>query len=159
MRIGLAIAVAVAAGCGGSEKPVGGVSSIEGEPGLEVAVYTAGTTESEARARGFAMVVDRRRVELPQGVGEVTLGGIPGTIDPGSVWFRSFTDPDGTKVLEQSFEHDGANVARLVREQIGKPIVVERSDGVIRGTLAYVDTSRLIVEVGDGTLLEGVHRF
>lgn len=154
MRIGPAIAAAIAAamavGCGGSDRPTGGLSSTDGEPGLEVAVYTAGTTESEARARGFAMIIDRRRIELPQGVGEVTLGGVPGTIDPGSVWFRSFTDPDGTKVLEQSFAHDGADVARLVRGQLGKHIVIERSDGVISGTLAHVDRSRLILDVGDG---------
>ncbi len=152
MRTGLAIAlgVGIGIGCGGSDKPVSGHASIDGEPGLEVAVYTAGTTESEARARGFAMVVDRRRIELPEGVGEVTLGGVPGTIDPGSVWFRSFTDPDGVKILEQTYEHDGAVVTRLVREQLGKPIIVARSDGEISGTLAHVDPSRLILDVGDG---------
>jgi len=146
----IALGMAIGVGCGGSDKPIGGTGSIDGVPGLEVAVYTAGTTQAEARARGFAMVVDRRRMELPQGVGEVALGGVPGTIDPGSVWFRSFTDPAGTKVLEQSFEHDGADVARLVREQLGKPIVIDLADRAISGTLAHVDPSQLILDVGEG---------
>jgi hypothetical protein len=148
-RLATALVLGLCA-CGPSGKPAVAPPPVEVEPGVEVAIYSAGTTEADARSQGFAMVVDRRRIELPHGVGEIAFQGVPETIDPGTVWFRSFTDPQGTKVLEQSFEHDGANLGELIREQVGKEIVLVRSDGELRGVLAHVDARGYVLDVGDG---------
>jgi hypothetical protein len=150
-----AVAVALgaalgAAACGGPAPGPATPAPAGVEPGVEVAVYTAGVTEADARAQGFAMVVDRRRMTFETGVSDVAFGNVPNTIDPGSVWFRSFTDPQGTRVLEQSFENHAGNVQALVQEQIGKQIVIERSEGELRGVLIRADYSGLVLDVGNG---------
>jgi len=144
-----AVVVAMSA-CGGAVAPTTPAPVADVRPGLELSIYTAGAGESDARSQGFTMVVDRRRIELARGVGDIAFASVPDTLDSGSVWFRSFTDPAGTKVLEQSYEHDGADLGKLVREQVGKEIVLVRADGELRGVLAHVDHRVYVLDVAGG---------
>jgi hypothetical protein len=64
---------------------------------------------------GQALVKDRRLVlNLKAGDNVVRFTDIAATIDPTSVRFQSLTDPQGTAVVEQSFEYDLATADALL---------------------------------------------
>jgi hypothetical protein len=93
---------------------------------LELAVYN----------QDLALVKDSRRLDLTAGLNEVRFGDVAAQIDPTSVHFRSLTDPDGTIVLEQNYEYDIVNSAKMLNKYIDMEIGVVTEDGQeYRGTL------------------------
>ncbi|HSN21465.1 MAG TPA: hypothetical protein VLS49_12345, partial [Usitatibacter sp.] len=78
-----------------------------------------------------------------------------GLVDPTTVAFTSLTDPEGTRVVQQSFEFDVATSARLLSRYLGREIVVEqaRGDGVetVTGTLLGTQGG-LMLQQSDGSV-------
>ncbi len=79
--------------------------------GVELTVYN----------QDLALVKERRMLELRAGVGELKFTDVAALIDPTSVWFRSLTDPE-VKVLEQNYEYDVINDAKLLQKYLGQKI-------------------------------------
>src|SRR5690606_19237199 len=78
-------------------------------PDFSLTVYSSaapGSITSEQLANyglqlpGYALVRDRRELDLPNGSGEVRFSDVATRIDPTTVSFASLTDPDGTRVIE-----------------------------------------------------------
>ena len=63
---------------------------------------------------GYALVRDRRELELPNGSGEVRFSDVATRIDPTTVSFASVTDPDGTRVIEQNYQFDLVDGQKLL---------------------------------------------
>ena len=81
----LGLVVSSVPGCGGASAPV---AWAEGA-GVELTVYN----------QNFALVKDKRSLDLKEGLNEVHFSEVASKIDPTSVLFRSLTDPQGTKVV------------------------------------------------------------
>jgi hypothetical protein len=134
-------------------------------PDYALTVYSAaapGTLSTERLANyggnlpGYAVVSDRRTLELQRGVGELRFSDVAQRIDPTTVSFASLTDPAGTRVLEQNYQYDLVSQQKLLQRYIGETLTVEqvRGDGIERvsGRLLSADGG-LILAREDGSIL------
>ncbi len=112
----------------------------------------AGAANALPAASGFAIVRQRRTIELGRGDTEVRWDGVAGGIDPASVQFESLTDPAGTRVIEQRFRHDVATPDALLARAVGSMVTIDTAGGAVQGTLRAFDGERLVVEAGDGAV-------
>ena len=66
-----------------------------------------------------------RDSRLARGRGTLQFTDVAALIDPTTVQFRSLTDPDGTKVLEQNFQFDLVSTEKLLPRYIDRQVTVE----------------------------------
>ncbi len=78
---------------------------------------------------GFALVRLDRELQIPRGRGTIQFTDVAALIDPTTVQFLSLTDPDGTKVLEQSFQFDLVSQEKLLSRYIDRGVSVEQQSG------------------------------
>jgi hypothetical protein len=134
-------------------------------PDYALTVYSAaapGTLSTERladygdRLPGYAVVSDRRALELSRGTGELRFSDVARRIDPTTVSFASLTDPAGTRVLEQNYQYDLVSQQKLLQRYLGQPLTVEqlRGDTIerISGTLLSADGG-LILAREDGSVV------
>jgi len=109
---------------------------------------------------GYALVRDRRPLNLKQGRGELRFSDVAERIDPTTVSFASLTDPDHTRVLEQNYQFDLVDGAKLLNRYIGEKITVEQIQGTevsrISGTLLSASNG-LILQKESGEVLTLTH--
>lgn len=103
---------------------------------------------------GYGVVRDIRKVKLDANA-PLRLTDVAAGIDPTTVRFRSFTDPNAS-VLEQDFEYDLVSTQALLKKYVDQKVVVERSAGegkteTIEGTLLSADGG-LIVQDNAGAV-------
>ncbi|HWQ37155.1 MAG TPA: hypothetical protein VNM24_00895 [Burkholderiales bacterium] len=103
------------------------------------AVTQVGRHGGRNAAPGYAVVRHDRPVELKAGRNELKFTDVAAQIDPTTVWFSSLTDPEGTRVIEQSFQFDLVSTEKLLERFLDREIAVERLVGdrieTIEGTL------------------------
>jgi hypothetical protein len=108
-----------------------------------------GTPQASALP-GFALVRVDRDLELSRGRSTLKFTDVAALIDPTTVQFRSLTDPNGTKVLEQNFQFDLVSTEKLLSRYVDRKVSVEsqQGDGVklTEGTL---------LSANDGLVLRG----
>ncbi|MSQ91708.1 MAG: DUF4139 domain-containing protein [Gammaproteobacteria bacterium] len=108
-----------------------------------------GTPQASALP-GFALVRVDRDLELSRGRSTLQFTDVAALIDPTTVQFRSLTDPNGTKVLEQHFQFDLVSTEKLLSRYVDRKVSVEsqQGDGVklTEGTL---------LSANDGLVLRG----
>lgn len=134
-------------------------------PDYALTVYSAaapGTLSTERladygdRLPGYAVISDRRVLELVRGTGELRFSDVARRIDPTTVKFASITDPAGTRVLEQNYQYDLVSQQKLLQRYLGQPLTVEqqRGDAIerISGTLLSADGG-LILARDDGSVV------
>lgn len=118
-------------------------------PDFSLTVYSSaapGAITSEQLANyglqlpGYALVRDRRELELPNGSGEVRFSDVATRIDPTTVSFASVTDPDGTRVIEQNYQFDLVDGQKLLSRYIGETISVDQ----VRGDKVETITGKLL---------------
>lgn len=90
---------------------------------------TASGTELTVYNEDLALVKERRRIEIEEGVNDLSYRDVAAEMQPTSVTFRSLRDPEGTSVLEQNFEYDLVSSDRLLQSYVDHPIAVETDDG------------------------------
>ncbi len=78
---------------------------------------------------GYAIIKQERRIELPKKRSTVRFTDVAAYIDPTTVSFVSLTDPEGTRVLEQSFEFDLVSTEKLMRRYLDRKITVDQVQG------------------------------
>lgn len=93
------------------------------------ALSTANLANYGANLPGYALVRDSRRMTLPQGVGELRFTDVAKRIDPTTVAFESLSDPAGTRVMEQNYQYDLVDNAKLLDRYIGQNISVTQVRG------------------------------
>ena len=79
---------------------------------LEVTVYN----------NNMGLVKDRRTITLPKGTRELRFMDVPTQIIPTSVSIKSLSRPEGLSVLEQNYEYDLLNPAKLLDKYVGKEV-------------------------------------
>ena len=89
---------------------------------------------------GYALVRDRRMLQLPNGTGEVRFSDVATRIDPTTVSFASITDPDGTRVVEQNYQFDQVDGQKLLSLYIVETVSVDK----FRGDLSETVTENLL---------------
>lgn len=90
---------------------------------------TGSLAQYGANLPGYALVRDARRMTLPQGVGEIKFSDVAKRIDPTTVAFESLSDQAGTRVMEQNYQYDLVDNAKLLDRYIGQPISVGQARG------------------------------
>ena len=100
----------------------------------------------------FALVRETRRVNLPAGGVRLNFEGVPGSIEPSTVYLRPAR---GVDVLDQSYEYDVLNPQRLLEKYVGKEMTLvfrEQQSGTthynnVKATL--LSTNGPVWKIGD----------
>jgi len=79
---------------------------------VEVTVYN----------NNLGLIKETRSVDIPAGRGELRFMDVPAHIMPVTVHVKSLDDPKGLSVLEQNYEYDLMNSAKLLDKYVGKKI-------------------------------------
>jgi hypothetical protein len=107
----------------GQEKEVqrdttsGPSTTLNDQTDLSVTVYNS----------NIALVRDVRSLSLPSGLFRLKLMDIAATVNPATVHFRSLNEPDKLGVLEQNYEYDLLEPAKLLHKYVGKEVTLIRS--------------------------------
>lgn len=75
----------------------------------------------------IALIRDVRELQLLRGNFRLKFMDIAATVNPATVHFRSLTEPDKVGVLEQNYEYDLLEPAKLLNKYVGKEVTLVRS--------------------------------
>src|SRR5437763_3222405 len=75
----------------------------------------------------IALIRDVRNLTLPAGTFRLKFMDIAATVNPATVHFRSLTEPEKLSVLEQNYEYDLLEPAKLLHKYVGKEVTLTRS--------------------------------
>jgi hypothetical protein len=102
---------------------------------------------------GTGLVKDTRSLELPNGEFDLIFMDVAANIDPTSVHFISRTNPDAIGVLEQNYEYDLVDTAKLYQRHIDHHISVRTEDGrTIEGTLLS-NSGGMVISTENGIVI------
>src|SRR5712692_7458954 len=92
-------------------------SNLNDQTDLAVTVYNS----------NIALVRDVRQLTLPTGSFRLKFMDIAATVNPATVHFRSLTEPDKLSVIEQNYEYDLLEPAKLLHKYVGKEVTLVRA--------------------------------
>ncbi len=92
-------------------------TSLNDQTDLNVTVYNS----------NIALVRDVRNLMLPTGTFRLKFMDIAATVNPATVHFRSLTDPEKLGVIEQNYEYDLLEPAKLLHKYVGREVTLVRS--------------------------------
>jgi hypothetical protein len=92
-------------------------TSLSDQTDLAVTVYNS----------NIALIRDVRNLSLPSGAFRLKLMDIAATVNPATVHFRSLNEPDKLGILEQNYEYDLLEPAKLLHKYVGKEVTLVRS--------------------------------
>jgi hypothetical protein len=75
----------------------------------------------------IALIRDVRQLQLPTGEFRLKLEDIAATVNPATVHFRSLNEPDKVSVVEQNYEYDLLEPAKLLNKYVGKEVTLVRT--------------------------------
>lgn len=113
------------------------------EEGYQITVYNS----------NLAVVKDRRKMAIPDGIGTVRFSDVATQIDPTSVHFESLSDAEGTSVLEQNYEYDLVSPTKLLDKYIDQDVTLYTKDGAITtGRLLSQNEGRIVLQPEGGPI-------
>ncbi len=92
-------------------------TSLTDQTDLNVTVYNS----------NIALIRDVRNLTLPDGTFRLKFMDIAATVNPATVHFRSLNEPEKLGVLEQNYEYDLLEPAKLLHKYVGKEVTLVRS--------------------------------
>ncbi len=92
-------------------------TSLNDQTDLNVTVYNS----------NIALIRDVRNLSLPSGTFRLKFMDIAATVNPATVHFRSLNDPEKLGVIEQNYEYDLLEPAKLLHKYVGKEVTLVRS--------------------------------
>jgi hypothetical protein len=92
-------------------------TSLNDQTDLNVTVYNS----------NIALIRDVRNLMLPAGTFRLKFMDIAATVNPATVHFRSLTDPEKLGVIEQNYEYDLLEPAKLLHKYVGREVTLVRS--------------------------------
>jgi hypothetical protein len=95
----------------------GAKTTLNDQTDLSVTVYNS----------NIALVRDVRTLTLPSGQFRLKLMDIAATVNPATVHFRSLNEPEKLGVIEQNYEYDLLEPAKLLNKYVGKEVTLVRS--------------------------------
>jgi hypothetical protein len=78
--------------------------------------------------QNLSLIREERAFALRKGTSSVVVPDVPATIDGTSVHFLSLTDPEGVRVIEQNYQFDLVNQARLLERYVGREVEFVRTE-------------------------------
>ena len=99
------------------ESGQGTATTLNDQTDLSVTVYNS----------NIALVRDVRSLTVPNGLFRLKLMDIAATVNPATVHFRSLNEPDKLSVIEQNYEYDLLEPAKLLHKYVGKEVTLTRS--------------------------------
>jgi hypothetical protein len=75
----------------------------------------------------IALVRDVRALNLPTGLFSLKFADIAATVNPATVHFRSLTEPEKLGVIEQNYEYDLLEPAKLLHKYVGNEVTLVRT--------------------------------
>jgi len=75
-----------------------------------------------------ALVRDVRQISLPAGSFPLRFEDVAASINPATVHFRSLSDPSRLAVLEQNYEYDLLDPAKLLQMYVGREVTLIRAE-------------------------------
>jgi hypothetical protein len=75
----------------------------------------------------IALIRDVRNLSLARGVGNLRFMDIAATVNPATVHFRSLTEAQQVRVLEQNYEYDLLEPDKLLRKYVGREVTLMRN--------------------------------
>ena len=96
--------------------------------------------------QNLSLIREERTLTLPDGRSHVLIPDIPATIDGTSLHFFSLTDPNAAHILEQNYEYDLVNQAKLLEKYIGRDVEFIRTDKETKKE--FVVSGKLLSTVG-----------
>jgi hypothetical protein len=91
-------------------------STLDDQTELSLTVYNS----------DLALVRDVRNVTLAPGASDLHFMDIAATVNPATVHFRSLTDPQRVRVVEQNYEYDLLEPDKLLRKYVGREVTLVR---------------------------------
>lgn len=101
-------------------KPAAGAAqstTLADQTELNIAIYNS----------NIALVRDVRQLSLPEGEFRLKFMDIAATVNPATVHFRSLNEPSKLGVIEQNYEYDLLNPAKLLQKYVGREVTLVRS--------------------------------
>jgi hypothetical protein len=92
-------------------------TNLHDQTDLNVTVYNS----------NIALIRDVRNLTLPSGTFRLKFEDIAATVNPATVHFRSLTDADKLGVIEQNYEYDLLEPAKLLHKYVGKEVTLVRT--------------------------------
>jgi hypothetical protein len=92
-------------------------TSLNDQTDLNVTVYNS----------NIALIRDVRQLTLSGGIFRLKFMDIAATVNPATVHFRSLTDPDKLGVIEQNYEYDLLEPAKLLHKYVGREVTLVRA--------------------------------
>src|SRR5437660_187980 len=92
-------------------------TSLNDQTDLAVTVYNS----------NIALVRDVRQLTLPTGYFRLKFMDIAATVNPATVHFRSLAEPQKLSVVEQNYEYDLLEPAKLLHKHVGKEVTLVRA--------------------------------
>jgi|tagenome__1003787_1003787.scaffolds.fasta_scaffold20989641_7 hypothetical protein len=92
-------------------------TTLHDQSDLNVTVYNS----------NIALIRDVRNLTLPTGTFRLKFEDIAATVNPATVHFRSLTDAEKLGVIEQNYEYDLLDPAKLLHKYVGKEVTLVRS--------------------------------
>src|SRR5215468_8711417 len=92
-------------------------TSLADQTDLDLTVYNS----------NIALVRDVRQLSLPNGTFRLKLMDIAATVNPATVHFRSLNEPEKLGVIEQNYEYDLLEPAKLLHKYVGKEVTLVRA--------------------------------
>ena len=74
----------------------------------------------------IALVRDVRAIDLTRGTGDLHFMDIAATVNPATVHFRSLTEPARVNVVEQNYQYDLLEPAKLLQKYVGREVTLIR---------------------------------
>ncbi|HXN22180.1 MAG TPA: DUF4139 domain-containing protein [Candidatus Dormibacteraeota bacterium] len=116
-------------------------TTLDDQSDLAVTVYNS----------NIALVRDVRQITLPTGSFLLRFEDIAATINPATVHFRSLSEPDKLTVLEQNYEYDLLDPAKLLHKYVGREVTLERTY-LDNNTTKHEDIKATLLADNNGTV-------
>jgi hypothetical protein len=96
-----------------------------------------------------ALVRDVRQLSLPSGSFSLKFEDVAASINPATVHFRSLTEPAHLSVIEQNYEYDLLDPAKLLLKYVGKEVTLVHRETENNST-KWVETKALLLADNNG---------
>jgi hypothetical protein len=98
----------------------------------------------------IALIRDVRNLTLPTGNFRLKFEDIAATVNPATVHFRSLTDPSKLNVLEQNYEYDLLDPAKLLHKYVGKEVTLVHTYNDNNGNLKREEVKATLLSDNNG---------
>ena len=97
----------------------------------------------------IALIRDVRQLTVPTGSFRLKFEDIAATVNPATVHFRSLTEPEKLNVIEQNYEYDLLEPAKLLHKYVGKEVTLVRSY-MDNGTTKHEEVKAILLADNNG---------